>query len=138
MRCGIDRFRRCEGYTFNELLVAISIIIVTVLSYSLGAMDVIRRHVASNNLTVAIHLAQDKIEQLKALPRLNNENRCPVAGERGLSAAGTSGGIFDRCWSVSDSPLGKRLKRVDVKVSWQDHVNHEVNFFTLVFDGADT
>jgi hypothetical protein len=114
-------------------MVAMNLIVVAVMGYSLSAVGLIRGQTANDNFTVAIHLAQDKMEQLKAQTKLVNDNRCPSAGDRGLSATGAAGGIFDRCWKVADSPLGANLKQVDVTVSWRNYDNHEITVTTLVF-----
>ena len=127
--------KRQRGFTFNELMVAMNVIVVVIMGYSLSTVGVIRGQTVNDNFTVAIHLAQDKMEQLKAQTKLVNENRCPSAGDRGLSATGAGGGIFDRCWKVGDSPLGSNLKQVDVTVSWRNYDNHELTVTTLVFTG---
>jgi Tfp pilus assembly protein PilV len=128
-------FAREQGFTFNELLVAINITVVAVLGYSLSAVGVIRGQKSADNLTVAIQLAQDKMEQLKSHASITNEDRCPDTGDRGISATGSAGGIFDRCWRVSDSALGDNLKQLDVTVSWRDYESHEVTLSTLVYLG---
>ena len=133
----MDITERQEGFTFNEVLVAMNVIMIAVLGYSLSSVSVIRDQAANDNLTVAIHLAQDKIEQLKTQANPTNENRCPESGERGISAVGASGGIFDRCWRTSDSSLGSSLKQIDVRVSWRDYQPREVKLSTVVFiDGG--
>jgi len=123
------------GFTFNELLVAMNIVAVGVLGYSLSSIEIIRRQTISDNSTVAIHLAQDKIEEIHAQKNLVPIDLCPSGGDRGLSAKSGVRGIFDRCWSVAASPLGINLKQIDVKVSWRDHESHEVNLSTLIFTG---
>jgi Tfp pilus assembly protein PilV len=133
----MDITERQAGFTFNEVLVAMNVIIIAVLGYSLSSVSVIRDQATNDNFTVAIHLAQDKIEELKTQANPTNENRCPESGERGISAVGASGGIFDRCWRTSDSPLGSSLKQIDVTVSWRDYQPREVKLSTLVFaDGG--
>jgi len=128
---------RQAGFTFNEVLVAMNVIMIAVLGHSLSSVSVIRDQATNDNLAVAIHLAQDKIEELKTQANPTNENRCPESGERGISAVGASGGIFDRCWRTSDSSLGSSLKQIDVRVSWRDYQPREVKLSTVVFiDGG--
>ena len=124
------------GFTFNEVLVALNITVIAVLGSSLSSVTVIRGQTANDNFTVALHLAQDKVEQLKSQTNLVNDNRCPQAGERGISAVGAPGGIFDRCWKIADSSFGPNLKQVDVTVSWRDYQSREVTLSTLVFSGG--
>jgi Tfp pilus assembly protein PilV len=125
-------FKGEQGFTFNEVLVATSITVVAILAYSLSAVGVIREQKRSDDLTVAIQLAQDKMEQLKSQTDIANEDRCPNAGEHQLSATGTAGGIFDRCWTISDSAFGANLKQVSVTVTWRGYESHEVTIATLI------
>ena len=128
--------RKQAGFTFNEVLVALNISVIAVLGYSVSSVNVIRGQTANDSFTVALHLAQDKIEQLKAQTDLANDDRCPQSGEPGITALGAPGGIFNRCWKISDSSLGADLKQVDVTVSWRDYQSREVTLSTLVFSGG--
>ena len=121
------------GFTFNEVLVAINIIVIAVLGYSLNTVGVIRANLSNGNMTVAVNLAQDKMEQLKAQKQLADEDRCPNSGDHAITATGAPNGIFDRCWRILDSPLGVHLKQIDVTVSWQDHQKREIIVSTLVY-----
>ena len=112
-----------------------SIASVAVLGYSVSTVGVLRGSQAAANLTVALNLAQDKMEQLKAAAVAADVDRCPGAGDSGITALGAPGGIFDRCWRVNDSPLGARLKQIEVRVSWQDYENREVVLISLVYPG---
>ena len=123
------------GFTFNELLVAMNIVVVAVLGYSLSSLDVVRRQTIDSNSTVAIHLAQDKLEELQARKNLSDGDLCPGGGDHGLAANGGTPGIYDRCWRIAASALGTKLKQIDVTVSWRDHVDHQVTLSTLLFTG---
>lgn len=123
------------GFTYNEILISISLIAVGVLGLSLNTIGVIRGNHMSGNYTVATNLAQDKIEELRTSTPLLNVNFCPDSGDRHITAAGAAGGIYHRCWTVSDSPLGAELKQIDVIVSWQDYTPRQVKMTTLLFSG---
>jgi Tfp pilus assembly protein PilV len=129
--------KRQGGFTFNEILVAMNIVVVVVLGYSLSTVDVMRGQSQSDKSTIAIHLAQDKIEELHARTGLMNDDRCPGAGDHGVSPSGVGAGIFERCWRIADSLLGANLKQVDVTVSWRDHQSHEMTLSTLIFVGGE-
>jgi prepilin-type N-terminal cleavage/methylation domain-containing protein len=130
-----SRPSRQSGFTFHELLVTMSIAAVAVLGYSVSTVGVLRGTKAAANFTVAANLAQDKMEQLKAAAVAANVDRCPTAGDLGITALGAPGGIFDRCWRVHDSPLGVKLKQIEVRVSWRDHENREVVLISLIYSG---
>jgi len=128
-------YREQAGFTFNELLVAMNIVAVAVLGYSLSSFDVLRRQTASDHSTVAIHLAQDKIEELLARKDLPDGDLCPSGGDHGISPMGKSPGIFDRCWRVTTSALGSDLKQLEVTVSWRDHSAHQATLSSLRYSG---
>jgi prepilin-type N-terminal cleavage/methylation domain-containing protein len=121
------------GFTFHELLVAMSLTAVAVLGYSLNTIGALRGTTVSANFTIAVNLAHDKMEQLKASPSVANMDRCPATGDLGINPMGAPGGIFDRCWRVSDSLLGSHLKELEVRVVWQDFESREVVLATLVY-----
>ena len=121
------------GFTFNEVLVAINVIVIAILGYSLSTVGVIRGNLTNDSTTVAVNLAQEKMEQLKSQKKLANDDRCPSSGDRAITATGTPNGIFDRCWRIVDSPLGPHLKQIDVMVSWRDRENREIVLSSLVY-----
>ena len=129
------RYASEEAFTFNEILVAMNIIVVAVMTYSLGTVNLIRRQVINDNSTVAIHLAQDKMEELQARRPLADIDVCPGGGDHGLSPKGGVAGIFERCWKIGNSSFAADLKQVEVVVSWRDHESHEVRLATLAFVG---
>ncbi len=129
----IQRGSSAEGFTFNELLIAMSIIVIAVLGLSLTTIAVIRGNRGNDNFAAAVNLAHDKMEELKASKHLIVDDRCPGAGDVGIGGLGASGGVFDRCWRIAPSALGTRLKQVDVTVSWREPESHEVTLSSLIF-----
>jgi Tfp pilus assembly protein PilV len=126
---------RQDGFTFNEVLAALTIAVLTVMSYSLSSVQLIQRQTASGNSTAAIHLAQDKLEELQARRNPADVDLCPGAGDHAISAKSGAAGIFDRCWRVAPSPLGTGLRQVDVTVSWRDTEPREITLSTLIYTG---
>jgi Tfp pilus assembly protein PilV len=126
---------REEGFTFNEILAAMGIVVFGVMGYSLSSVNLIQRQTTSSNSTVAIHLAQDKLEELQAQRTPTDADVCPSEGDHGISAKPGASGIFDRCWRVAVSPLGTSLKQIDVTVFWRDIGPHQITLSTLIFTG---
>ena len=131
----ISLIEREEGFTLNEILVAIALIVIGVLGFSVNTIGVIQGNFISNNVTVATSLAQDKLEELKAPGTFTNVSNCSSPPDH-LTAVGASGGIYDRCWIISDrADLGAGLKEIDVTVSWRDYISRSVTLSTLVYTG---
>ena len=131
----LARIRYEGGFTFNEVLLAMNVIVIGVLGYSAGTGNLIRWNSASRDYTVAVNLAQDKLEQIKAQKTWTNVNNCPTGGDLDIAANGESGGQFNRCWVIADSPLGSELKEITVTVSWRGRESREVTLTTLVYSG---
>jgi len=125
-----------RGLTFNELLVALGIVLSVVMSGTLNTASMVRQQTVNSNATIALQLAQDKLEELQARRNPSDEDRCPGAGDLGLSASGAPGGLFDRCWRVQPSPLGANLKQVEVTVSWRDLQPNTVTLSALKYVGS--
>ena len=127
------RSRSEAGFTFNELLAAMGLVAFIVVSISVGSVNLIRRQVVSDNSTVAVNLARDKMEELQSRRPLLDVNVCPDGGDHRLSAKAGVAGVFDRCWRVTPSTFQSDLKQIDVIVAWRDHEAHETTLTTLVY-----
>jgi prepilin-type N-terminal cleavage/methylation domain-containing protein len=136
------KFRHDQrGFTLNETLVSMALMGLGILGLSVNTSGIIQGIRASETMTVATNLAQDKMEELKAQKTLGNASNCSPSfkalepTERNLAPTGRPGGIYDRCWIIQDSPLGAGLKQVDVSVSWRDPASRSVTMTTLVYPG---
>src|SRR3954467_14395676 len=76
------------GFTLNEVLVTMSLVVLGVLGHSVSTISVMRGNSTNNEYTVAINLAQDKVEQLKSLTTLPDTANCPGSGDISISATG--------------------------------------------------
>jgi Tfp pilus assembly protein PilV len=124
-----------DGFTFNEVLLAMNLIVIGVLGYSAGTGNLIRWNSASRDYTVAVNLALDKLEQIKAQKNWTDVNNCPASGDHDIAATGEPGGQYNRCWVIADSPLGAELKEITVTVSWPGRESREVTLATLIYSG---
>ena len=136
MLLGFFARQQCQGgFTFNEVLLAMNVIVLGILGYSAGTGNLIRWNSTSRDYTVAVNLAQDKLEQIKAQKNWTDVNNCPTAGEHNLAANGVPGGQYNRCWVIADSPWGPELKEITVTVSWPGRESREVTLTTLIYSG---
>jgi Tfp pilus assembly protein PilV len=121
-----------QGVSYTEVLMSLTLVSVGVLGFSLNTVSVIQGNHRSADYTVAANLAQDKMEQLKAQPAPADIDNCPAAGERGITATGAPGGVYDRCWTVKNSIVGSGLKEIVVIVSWKEAEIRSIKLSTLV------
>jgi len=133
--------KRAKGFTLIEVLFSILFISLGVLGFSANTVGVIKAGHISGNITVATNLAQDKMEQLKALGAVLPA--CPTATAAGcfdgpLSSQGTltpPGNLYRRSWMITPNTPAVGLVRIEVTVSWTDYMPREIILSTLVFTG---
>ena len=120
--------RSRPGFTLIEVLVAMSIFAVAVLGLAIGAASVMRANQTSYLTTIATNLAQDKLEELKAMPAANI-TQC-------LSGCATqtfNNVTFNRTWSVTAACNGvTSLTCITVSVQWSDYTAHTVTVTSAV------
>ncbi len=121
------RARGQRGSTFIEVLAAVVVFAVVAVGLSPALLSTRKVADLSTNQAIATTLAEDKIEQIRTLSTVANGSDGP------LQADGTSGGIFNRSWTVTSSTPVSGVSRVAVVVSWQDRVGTpSVQLVTLV------
>lgn len=135
-------FHRQQGFTLIEILIALSLMTIGVLSFSLTTVGVIQGHVSSRNFTAAIHLAQTRLEQIQALALESPvcpSSKLPVCSDSDgtLNFLGTTeppGLIFQRAWVITPDSPEPGLTKIDVTVSWTERLlNRRYKLSTLVF-----
>lgn len=122
-------FKREDGFTLNEILIAVALIAIGILGFSVNTIGVIQGNYISTNVTIATNLAQEKMEEVKALTSFTNGTVSDT-----VTWTLGSGIAFTRTRTISDSSTN--LKDIEVKVSWTEYqVNHEVILKTLIYIG---
>ncbi len=124
------------GFSIIEVVASLAIFGIVAAGLAAGSVATTRHNRVSHQLSAATTLAQDQIEQLRALdPGVN-----PLALAAGshedpnnpMTVAGATGGPFTRRWTVTrDSPI-PGLATVTVTVSWTDEVSRTVRLMAYV------
>ncbi len=122
--------RRHRGFTLIEVLISMTIFSIAILGLAIGAGTVMRANQTSYFSTIAINLAQDKLEELKANPA--NLNPCPPICD---STVPTHDGVaFTRTWEVTNGSPVAGVSRVDVQVDWTDYIALTVSISSAVLN----
>src|SRR3989442_13032302 len=136
-RPSADRRRRARsrGFSLLDALAGLTFIAVSLLGLSAAAVSLTRNAKSSDSTSAATALAQQKLEQLRSMPlgaaQLGPGIYYDPANK--LKADGTSGGIFDRSWTVSQKDIPRfGLKTVTVTVAWTDSRSHSTQVASYV------
>ncbi len=111
-----------RGFTLVEILVAIFTLTVVLLGLAPMAFNVLHSNNFSKNRTIAVGLAQSKIDDLRrtalttTLTSADNDN--------------DTSGIFTRTWTIVGG--ADQLTTVEVKMTWRDYASHTITQTTLI------
>jgi len=116
-----------KGFTLLEVLFALAIFSIGLLAVNAMTTMVIKSNYMSKNFTTAVHLAQNKLDELKAGAYADVD----AGTETNLNSQDISGaGIFAR--EVTLESCTPNCKAVTVKVSWADPEQREVVLKTII------
>lgn len=127
---------RADGFTVIETLAALAIFGIVAAGLAANSVAAARYNRISRNLSVATALAQDQLEQLRALDPSTN----PAALTGGvhsdpnnpIAATGGRGGPFTREWTVTRDVPARGVSIVIVAVSWSDGATRTVRMVAYV------
>lgn len=136
-----------RGFTLIEVTIALVILVIGLLAVASMQVNAITGNNLSDNITSALTLAEDKMEELLVLdynsPELedvfpgNNDNLNRIEPgwidrhELNIDETGsTNSGHFRRIWNVADNVPIENNKTISVIVLW-DNDNHHVSLTTI-------
>jgi len=122
--------RRHRGFTLIEVLISMTIFSIAILGLAIGAGSVMRANQTSYFSTIAISLAQDKLEELKANPA----TLAPCSTNCESPKPTHDGVAFTRTWEVTNGSPVPGVSRIDVQVEWTDHMTHTVSISSAVLN----
>src|SRR5207245_2848948 len=126
---------RSRGFSLLDALAGVTFIAVAILGLSAASVSVTRNSKGADSTSAATALAQQKLEQLRSMPLLATELNPGIYYDSGnkLKADGTTGGTFDRSWTVSEKDIPRPgLKTVTVTVGWTDSRSHQTQVASYV------
>jgi len=115
-----------KGFTLIEVLLSISILAIGLLGMAALQVTATKGNALAKKNTLAISLAEDKIEEYKNTPY---DSIIPTEGitEENLHA----GAIFKRITKVEDNTPITGVKSITVTVTWQNSTK-SVSFTSLI------
>ncbi len=118
----MKKFKKSMGFTLIEVLISLVILSLSLLALAGLMVITTKNNSFGNYLTEAVTLAQDKLEELRAI----NWNNI-------VSGADTKKGAtqidFNRSWNVSTNGS---IKTIEITVDWNDKTNHSIRLLSVV------
>ncbi len=143
-----NTFCPCQkGFTMIEVMIALVILTVGFLGIASLQLNAIKGNNLSDNITSALTLAEDKMEELLGLDYENPELRDLVTGnnddlgmidpgwidreELNINESGKANtGHFRRVWNIADNMPIENNKTIRVIVTW-DNDSHQVSLTSV-------
>ena len=116
-----------RGFTMVEALVALVVFGVGMLTLLQLAPRATHSGTQGRRISEAMSLAQDKVEELRALPNESNE----LAAGTHIDAADL--GSFSRRWVVTDDTPISGMRKVEVRVGFETVSDDSVAVLTTYF-----
>jgi prepilin-type N-terminal cleavage/methylation domain-containing protein len=123
--------RRSAGFTLFETLVALTILAFALAGLSMLMIGNIKTGLEARRLTAAGALAQQKLEDLRAV---GYDAATSSSSNETLSESGGSTGVtpFTRSWTVATGTVSG-TKNVTVTVAWTDQLgSHQVQLKSIM------
>jgi type II secretory pathway pseudopilin PulG len=118
------RLGSAPGFTIIEVAAALTFFGLVAAGVAANTVAVVRNNRTSSGLSSAVTLAQDEIEQLRALDPDTNPAVLTAGAHADpnnpITIAGTAGGQYVRQWTVTRNSPAPGLSTVVVSVSWTD------------------
>ena len=118
----METLRKSTGFTLIEILVALVILGISLLALAGLMVTTTSNNAAAGQVTEASTFAQDKLEELRAVPWANI-----VSGND--ERIGSTGIHYGRNWNVTTNG---NIKTIAITVNWSDRFNHSISLLSVI------
>ena len=125
----MDMLKRQSGFSLLEVMIALVILAVALLALA-GLMTTSTAYNASGSrVTEASVLAQDKLEEFRAM-RWDDVQATPPGPETDpVSKIGSTGIVYTRNWNVAQNG---NIKTITITVNWNDRIDHSIRLVSAI------
>ena len=115
---------KSKGFTLIEVLIALVILSVAFLGLAGLMVQTTKNNSFGGRMTEAATLAQDKLEELRAVSW--------VTITPGSDKMSSNGMDFSRNWRVTPNPTNGNLKEIAVTINWKDKTSHSIRLLSVL------
>ena len=119
--------RNERGFSLVESLIAVVLLTIGVLAWGRGMGAIVSRNVANERMSVAVALAEEKVEELRARAQTTTLNDA----DDGVQALVASGVTYTITTDVVNGGVGN-LTNLNVTVTWPSNLSGTYTLNTLV------
>lgn len=118
----METLKKLTGFTLIEILVALVILGVSLLALAGLMVTTTRNNASAGQVTEAATLAQDKLEELRAIPW----DRVASGQDQQVGSTGIG---YERSWNVVTNG---NVKTITITVNWSDRFNHSISLLSVI------
>jgi prepilin-type N-terminal cleavage/methylation domain-containing protein len=117
-----------NGFTMIEVLISLVILAISLLALAGLMTTTTRNNSVGGRLTEAATLAQDRLEELRAMPWKD------IAIDQTITDYPESrpGIQYNRNWVAKLNDKNADLKEIEITIGWTDVTSHSLQFFSVL------
>lgn len=124
----MKNYLKSNGFTLIEVLIALVILAISLLALAGLMTTTTKNNSTGGRITEAATLAQDKLEELRALPW----DSIPVDEADSDTPESRPGVQYERSWVANLNNLNSDIKEIQITISWTDVTSHSLRFFSAL------
>ena len=118
-----------KGFSLIEVLIALVILAISLLALAGLMATTVRNNSFGGHVTEASTLAQDKLEEFRAM-RWDDVQATPPGPETDpVSKIGSTGIVYTRNWNVAQNG---NIKTITITVNWNDRIDHSIRLVSAI------
>lgn len=126
--CEMNTLKQSRGFLLIEVLIALVILSISLLALAALMATTTRNNSSGNHLTEAATLAQDMLEQLRAMPYGMITPNTPATDTKVGKYTGIS---YTRSW-VAVPNTSDTLKVINITITWADRTPHSISIVSAI------
>jgi Tfp pilus assembly protein PilV len=127
----MNTLKQSRGFLLIEVLIALVILSISLLAFAALMATTTRNNSSGNHLTEAATLAQDMLEQLRAMPYGMITPNTPATDTKVGKYTGIS---YTRSWVAVPNipPPSDTLKVITITITWADRTPHSISIVSAI------
>jgi len=118
---------KSKGFSLIEVLIALVILAISLLALAGLMATTVKNNSFGGHITEASTLAQDKLEEFRAM-RWDDIQVTPPGPDTD-NRSGSTGIAYTRNWTVVQAG---NIKTITITINWNDRTNHSIRLISVI------